>query len=347
MKLSDIAGRLNGEVQGDGTVEITGLSALDDATDGDLSFLANPRYAAAVSTTKASAVLVGADWEGESAAAIVRVANADRAFAQAAELLGPDPIRFEPGVHPSACIAESVQLGEGVHVGPHCVIAEHVSIGDRTVLMAGCYIGHRSAVGADAFFYPNVTVRENSLIGERVIVHAGSVIGSDGFGYIRVKGAWQKVPQIGRVVLGDDVEIGANVTIDRARFGDTVIAKGSKIDNLVQVAHNVRIGEHTAVAAQVGISGSTRIGSGVQLGGQAGLAGHLEVGDGAIVGAQAGVTKDVESGTFVSGYPAMPHATARKMHAHMMRIPVLKKQLSEMKERLAALEERLRKQEGV
>lgn len=338
MRLAELAERLQAVIEGDGAVEVTGLAALSEAGEGDLSFLANPRYASEVATTDASAVLVNADWRGASAAAILRVANADRAFAAAAELLAPPAIAFAPGVHAAAVVADSARLGADVHIGPGCVVADDAVIDERCVLMAGCYVGHRSRIGADAGLYPNVVVREDVRVGARVRLHAGCVIGCDGFGYVREDGQWRKIPQIGGVVLEDDVEIGANVTIDRARFGETVVSRGSKIDNLVQLAHNVHVGANTAIAAQVGISGSTRIGAGVRLGGQAGLAGHLQVGDGATVGAQAGVTKDVEAGTFVSGYPAMPHSAARRQHAHIMRIPAMKKRIKELEERIAALE---------
>ncbi len=340
MTAAEIAALIDGRVDGDPDGTIDGVAGLPEAGPTDLSFLTNPRYAGLVAETRAGAVLVAEDWQGEHPCPLIRVANVDAAFGQIAAALGPPPVAFAPGVHPTAVVAADAVLGEGVTVGPYCVIEPGARLGERTVLVAQCYIGHDAYVGADARLYPFVTVRERVRIGDRVIVHSGAVLGSDGFGYASVKGEWRKIPQIGTVEVGDDVEIGANVTVDRARFGKTVIARGAKIDNLVQIAHNVQVGEHTAMAAQVGISGSTRIGHHVQLGGQAGLAGHLSVGDNAVVGAQAGVTKDVPPGTFVSGYPAMEHRRATKLHAHVARLPELKQRLTALEGRLAALEER-------
>lgn len=338
MKLAEIAGRLGGRLQGDGNLEITGLSSLAEATAGDISFLANPRYTAAVAETRASAVLLADAWTGECPCAALYVENPDRAFAEVALMLSPPPVAFAPGVHPTAVIATDARLGAAVTVGPHVVIQPGAVIGDRTVLVAGCYVGHQAVIGSDCRLYAHVSIRERCVLGSRVIIHDGAVIGSDGFGYTPDKhGVWQKVMQLGIVQIGDDVEIGANVTIDRARFGKTRIGNGVKIDNLVQVAHNVQIGEHSVMASQVGISGSTRIGRHVQLGGQAGLAGHLHVGDGAVVGAQAGVTKDVPGNCFVSGYPAMEHRKATRLHAHLMRLPELKERVRELEAQVAAL----------
>ena len=339
LAIHELARRLGGCVEGDGLVEIKGVASLDAAVAGDLSFLGNPRYAAMVKTTKASAVLVNEAWQGESSSVLIRVKNADAAFAQAAVWLARPPIAYTPGIHPTAIIAEGVQLGQDVHIGPHCVIESGARVGDRTVLIAGCYVGRDCEVGADCRFYPLVSLREYTRVGSRVIVHNGAVIGSDGFGYVKEAGHWTKVPQVGVVEIGDDVEIGANTTIDRARFGVTRIGNGVKIDNLVQVAHNVTIGADTAIAAQVGIAGSSHVGCRVQMGGQAGMGGHLRIGDDSVVGGQAGVLKDVPAATFVSGYPAMPHDEARKAHAHMMRIPELKKRVGEIDQRLKALEE--------
>jgi UDP-3-O-[3-hydroxymyristoyl] glucosamine N-acyltransferase len=235
-------------------------------------------------------------------------------------------------------VADDAVLGEGVSIGPQCVIESGVRIGDRTVIGPGCCLGQATSVGSDCRFHALVSTREGTRIGDRVIIHNGAVIGSDGFGYVREDSGWKKIPQLGIVVIGDDVEIGANVTIDRARFGQTVIENGVKIDNLVQIAHNVVVGENTAMAAQVGIAGSAIIGKNTQFGGQSGAAGHLEVGDGAIVAGRGGVTKDVPAGAIVSDFPAIPHGQARKMHAHIKRLPDLKKKVDAMERRLAELE---------
>jgi UDP-3-O-[3-hydroxymyristoyl] glucosamine N-acyltransferase len=338
LTVAEIAARLGAPFEGDGAAEVGGVASLADARPGDLSFLSNPRYAAQVARTEASAVLVRDTWSGLATTALIRVPNPDAAFAQAvgwfARLVPPPPA----GVHPTAIVAEGVHLGPGVSVGPHCVLEAGARIGDRTVLGAGCWIGHAVTIGCDSWFYPQVSVREFCRIGDRAIVHNGAVIGSDGFGYLREGPHWKKIPQVGIVVIGDDVEIGANATIDRARFGETRIANGVKIDNLVQVAHNVTIERDTAIAAQTGIAGSARIGQRVQMGGQVGVAGHLEIGDDVIVGAQSGVSKDIPARTFVFGCPAMPHDKAFKVHAHMMRLPELKLKIEAMEARLQRLE---------
>ena len=338
MTLAEIAERVGGVVEGDGGVEITGVAALGDAGPGDISFLSNPRYASLMPGTGAAAVVVGEDWTGECPCAVVRVANPDKAFAEIAAEFGPEPIRHEPGVHETAIVAADAVLGKGVSVGPHCVIEPGARIGDRCVICAGCYIGHDSVLGIDCRLYPRVTVRERVKIGDRAILHPGAVIGSDGFGYVLEGPVWKKIPQVGTVEIGNDVEIGSNSTVDRGRFGKTVIEDGVKLDNLVQVAHNVRIGANTAAAGQAGISGSTSIGQNVMLGGQSGIAGHLRVGDQAAVGAQAGVTRDVPAQTYVSGYPARPHKEAARMHAHMARLPELKERVKELEKRIEELE---------
>jgi UDP-3-O-[3-hydroxymyristoyl] glucosamine N-acyltransferase len=338
MTVNDLAARVNGRVEGDGSVRISGVAALKDAEPGDISFLANPRYAAGVAETRASAVVVAADWTGKSSATIVRVGNPDAAFAEIVEQLAPPPVAPAPGIHPTAVIAADAVLGAGVSVGPHAVLEPGVRVGDRTAIGAGCCLGRATSIGRDGRLYPLVSTREGVAIGDRVIIHNGAVIGSDGFGYVREKTGWKKIRQTGTVAIGDDVEIGANVTIDRARFGKTVIGNGVKIDNLVQIAHNVEIGEGTAIAAQTGISGSSTVGRNAMLGGQTGIAGHLTIGDGAICGAQSGVTKDIPPGTFVSGYPAMPHDKAKRMHAHVMRLPELKETVKDLEKRVRALE---------
>ncbi len=338
MTVAELAARLGGVLDGAGGAEISGLASLADAGAGDVSFLANPKYAPDMPGTRAAAVIVAAAWTGACGAPLIRVAHADRAFAQAAVLLAPPAPHYPAGVHPGAFVAADAALAPDVSIGPACVIQPGAAIGARTVLVAGCYVGHGARIGADCVLHAHVSVREGCIVGARVIIHDGGVIGSDGFGYAPQGEAWAKIPQVGIVEIGDDVEIGANTTVDRARFGSTVIARGTKLDNLVQVAHNVRIGEHTAIASQAGISGSTHIGRCVQLGGQAGLAGHLEVGDRAMVGAQAGVTKNVPAGAYVTGYPAMPHQEAAKAHAHLMRIPALKAKIAGLEARIKALE---------
>ncbi|MEA2068466.1 MAG: UDP-3-O-(3-hydroxymyristoyl)glucosamine N-acyltransferase, partial [Verrucomicrobiota bacterium] len=310
-----------------------------EAAKGEISFLSNPKYAAQVAATKASAVIVPNDWVRPAKCALVRVENPDQVFAQAAELFYEAPPRPAAGVHPSAVVAESAQLGDGVSIGANCTVEEGVAIGANTVVSPNCHIGYKTLIGADCFLYPLVSTREFTEIGARVIIHNGTVVGSDGFGYaVLDDGLRTKIPQIGKVVIEDDVEIGANVAIDRARFGKTRIGKGTKVDNLVQIAHNVVIGEHSVLCGQAGISGSTTIGSRVIMAGQSGLAGHLQVGDGAIIGAQAGVMKDVPAKDFVIGSPAMPHLQFKKIVANTILLPKLKDRLKKLEERIERLE---------
>ena len=281
MKLSKIAEHIGGTIDGGSEVEITSVAGLKEASAGDISFLANPKYAAQVAETAASAVIVPIDWDRSVKCAIIRSENSDQAFAQVAELFYEKVPSAGAGVHPSAVVAASAQLGCGVSIGANVVIEEGVVIGGNTVIQANCVIGYKTVIGENCLFYPLVSTREFTEIGNNVIIHNGTVVGSDGFGYaVQEDGSRTKIPQIGKVVIEDDVEIGANVAIDRARFGKTKIGKGTKIDNLVQIAHNVVIGEHSVMCGQAGISGSSTIGSRVILAGQAGLAGHLEVGDG-------------------------------------------------------------------
>jgi len=338
MTLGDVLALCAGDlVGGDPACEIHGVGSLAEAQAEEISFLSNPRYSQQVADTRAAAVLVRRDWQGEHACALIRVDDPNRAFADVASALAPPPLEYAPGVHPTAVIHTDAVLGKAVHVGPHCVVEAGARIGDRSVLIAGCYVGHGARVGADCRLHAHVSLRPHCTLGDRVWIHDGAVIGSDGFGYApRPDGSWEKIPQLGTVEVGDDAEIGANVTIDRARFGKTRIGNGVKIDNLVQIAHNVQIDANTVMAAQVGISGSTRIGSGVQLGGQAGLAGHLQIGDRAVIGAQAGVTKSVAPGTFVSGYPAMDHRRATQLQAHLGRLPELKKRVQALEAKMPA-----------
>lgn len=337
--LKDIADKTGGTIECDGSMVITGLASLSDARSGDVSFLAKARYAHALTSTGASAVIVGRDWEGEAPCALLRVDNPDKAFMLAAELLVPPMPKAVPGVHPAAFVSDGVEVDPSASIGPMCVVEAGAKIGAGTVLMAGCYIGRESVVGADCLIYPNVSVRERVEIGDRAIIHCGAVIGSDGFGYVQEGLVWKKIPQVGTVIIGNDVEIGANAAIDRARFGATVIEDGVKIDNLVQIAHNVKVGANTAMAAQVGIAGSSVIGQNVQFGGQAGVAGHLSVGNHSVVGAQAGVTKDVPEKVFVSGYPAILHRDSMKMQANMMRVPHLKKKLADLEKKMKEFED--------
>ncbi|HMP97284.1 MAG TPA: UDP-3-O-(3-hydroxymyristoyl)glucosamine N-acyltransferase [Kiritimatiellia bacterium] len=337
--LSDIAGRLNAVVEGDAAIVINGVAGIRYAEPGDLSFVSQARYAADAATTKASALLVAKDWRYPVSAAVIRVDQPEAVFAEVASWFAAPAVTYAPGIHPTAVIASGAVIGSDVHIGPYCVIGPEVSLGDRTVLVGHNVLGSGVSIGDDGLLYPMVTIREYVKIGNRFIAHNGVVIGSDGFGYdVDGQGVRTKIPQIGIVEIGDDVEIGANSTVDRARFGKTRIGNGVKIDNLVMVAHNVTIGDHAVLVSQVGIAGSSSVGHHAILAGQAGVAGHLEIGPGALVLAQAGVTKDVPAKAVVMGFPATPQKEFATNQAALNRLPQLKKRLAELEARIAALE---------
>lgn len=339
MKLSELAGKIGGILEGNGDIEIQGVASISEALADQISFLANPKYAPAAAATGAAAVIVSEDWSAECSAALIRSKNPDAAFAKAAALFyTPVPVPV-PGVHPTAIVAEDFVLGEGVSIGPYCIVEAGAKVGPGTVISAQCYVGHRACIGRDSFLYPQVSVREDVEIGDRVIIHNGTVIGSDGFGYsVDADGVRTKIPQVGAVQVGNDVEIGANVCVDRARFGKTRIGNGVKIDNLVQIAHNVTIGDHAVIIAQVAIAGSTQIGDRVILAGQSAVAGHLKVGEGAVVAGKAGVSKDVAAGEYVMGMPAMPAQKFKRNLAASMLLPKLKERVVALEKRMQQLE---------
>jgi UDP-3-O-[3-hydroxymyristoyl] glucosamine N-acyltransferase len=323
-----------GEISGDPNLSIMGAASLAEATPGEITFYGNPRYLAAFRKTRASAAFVPEDFEEQIVGTQIRVANPSKAFEQVVLKFAPQPIVFPAGIHPSAVIGSGVSLGDNVAICAYVVVEPGAQIGDGTRLGAHSYIGHETTIGGGCLIYPNVTIRERIRIGERVIIHSGSVIGSDGFGFEMAAGGHKKVPQIGIVQIDDDVEIGANTTIDRARFGRTWIQEGVKIDNLVQIAHNVVIGKHSIIVAQVGIAGSVRIGSGVVIGGQAGIIGHIEIDDGTMIGAQSGVSKSLHGGTWWAT-PTVPLKEAKEQLAWVRR-------LGKLFERVRTLEEKLR-----
>lgn len=336
-RLKEIASLIHGEVVGDGDTPISGASGIKEAGEGDLTFLANPKYAHLLASTKAAAVVVEKGWKLSTDKPLIRVGNASLAFSALIEMFGPKKPVFAAGVHKLAVVSAKAKLGREVSVGPFAVIEEGAVVGDRTVIRSGAYIGHETTLGSDCHVYPNVTIRERCVIGSRVAIHSGSVIGGDGFGYVAVEGVHHKIPQIGRVVIEDDVEIGSNVTIDRARFDRTIIRKGTKIDNLVQIAHNCDIGENSIVVAQVGISGSTSIGKNVILAGQVGIVGHVSIGDNTIIGAKGGVSKNVPSNAYYIGIPAMDAKEFKKIYAAFVRLPLLLAKIREMEEVIASL----------
>ena len=335
--VNEIAAHIHGKVLGDGNVEIKSLSGIKEAQSGDITFVANSKYFSLIEKTKASAIICPENLTAEGKT-LIQTANPSLSFSKVVSLFMAAPPSPSLGIHPTAIIGRDVVLGADISIGPYVVIGNGARVGDRAVIGSQCFIGDQVSIGPDSLIYANVSIRERVTLGSRVIIHCGTVIGSDGFGFVQVEGRYEKIPQIGTVEVCDDVEIGANVTIDRARFDKTVIGRGTKIDNLVQVAHNVRIGEHCLIIAQVGISGSTIIEDRVVLAGQAGLAGHLTVGQGAIVAAQAGVASSVPPHTVVSGYPAKPHQTAKRINAHIQRLPVYVKKINELQKQMEALQ---------
>lgn len=339
LPLAEIAARTGATLEGDGSLAITGVAGVRDGGPGEISFVSQARYAADAAASKVSALIVARDWNKPVRAALLRADKPEETFANVARLFVPPPPRFAPGIHPSAVIDAAATVGEDVHVGPHVVIEAGAVIGGRSRLLAGVYVGHGARVGDDCVLHPNVSLREHVQIGHRCILHNGTVVGSDGFGYATGKdGIHRKIPQIGIVVIGDDVEIGANVTIDRARFGKTRIGNGVKIDNLVQIGHNCVIGDHSIIVSQVGISGSTILDHHVVIGGQAGLAGHIRIGAGTMIGAQTGVAQDTEPGSRLWGTPARPLKDMLELNALWTRLPDMRRKLAALEARLAALE---------
>lgn len=307
MTLGEVAAQTGGWVAPEAALqEISGLASLDDANPGDLAFFGNPKYLKALRKSRATAVLVPHGFGEEVSPVRIWVDDPGVCFAKLQPAFIPPAIEFPPGVHPTAAVSSEAAIGEGVFIGPFVVVEPGAKIGARSIIAAHSYIGHGVQIGEDCRIYPNVTIYERCTLANRVFIHSGVVIGADGFGYEFRDGAHQKIPQTGIVQIEDDVEIGANSTVDRARFGRTWIRRGTKIDNLAQIAHNVTIGENSILCAQVGISGSTRIGNFATLAGKAGINGHIEIGDGVLIGAMSGVTKSVAPGDIFFGAPAVP-----------------------------------------
>ena len=335
IRLDELARLVGGRVEGDASLPIRGVNGLAEAGPGEISFLANPKYAPLLASTRASAVVVP---EGiPCPVAALRAGNPDLAFARIAARFTEDVGRPAPGVHPAAVVSPRAKLGKDVAIGALTVVEDGAVIGDGTVLYPQVYVGAEAEIGPGCLLWPQAVVRERCRLGARVILHPGAVVGSDGFGFATEKGVHHKIPQVGIAVVEDDVEIGAGTTIDRARFGRTVVGRGSKLDNLVQVAHNVTIGPGCLVAAQAGISGSTRLGAYVVLGGQAGLSGHLEVGDRAIVTAQAGLAKDVPPGVMVGGEYAKEFKRHMKELGALGRLPEALEEIRKLRKEIAAL----------
>ena len=340
MKLRELAERLDCRLDGDGEIVVDGIAGLEQAGPRDVTFLANVRYASLVATTRAAAILLAED-AAPAPCAMLRSANPYLAFARAVGVFA-DHARPAPGIHDLTAIANDVELGEEASIGPFVTIASGARLGRRVVVGPGVTIGRQVVIGDDCEIRAHASIRDRTSIGCRVIVHDGAVIGSDGFGFAkRSDGTYEKIPQPGVVVIEDDVEIGANTTIDRPAIGETRIRAGTKIDNLVQVAHGVTVGRNSLLCAQVGIAGSARIGDDVVLAGQVGVAGHLEIGDRVVASAQTGIPNSVEVGQIVSGTPAIPNRAWLKASASFKQLPEMRRTVADLQARLAAIERRL------
>jgi len=333
--LKEIAERVAGRLEGDPGRRVSGVQPLDAAGPDDLSFLANPRYREAAAASRAGALLVRSEGRVEGRD-LVLVDSPYTALATVMELFFPRA-RPLPGVSPDAVVATGVVLGREVSIGPLVVVGDGCDLGERVVLMPGVVLGEQVTVGAGTVLHPRVVVYPHCVIGARVVIHAGAVVGSDGFGFGEEEGGRARIPQVGIVRIGDDVEIGAGTTIDRATFGETVIGRGSRLDNLVQVGHNVVIGDGSVIVAQAGIAGSTRLGRSVIMAGQSGAAGHLKLGDGAIVGAKSAVLAGLAPGAFVIGHPAIDHREWKRAQAAWRRLPDLLRRVQRLESTKTAL----------
>ena len=350
MKLRDIAALLKAELAGDADREIVRVAKIEEAGEGDLTFLANPKYARYLGETRASAVIVARsvslpEGRSENDVALLRVDDPYASFVHAVVAFHPPAPPVPPGIHPSAVIDPTARLGLDVRVAPCAVVGARCSVGDRTMIAPGVVLGEGVSIGDDCLLHARVVVREQCVVGNRVILQPGVVIGGDGFGFApQQDGTFEKIPQVGIVVIEDDVEIGANTTIDRATLGETRIKKGVKLDNLIQVAHNVVIGENTVSAAQAGISGSTKIGRSVMIGGQVGFTGHIEIADGTKIGAQSGVHRSVtKPNTIIFGYPAVPQREAFRIQGAVAQLPELLETIRKLQSEVAELRRRLDK----
>lgn len=338
--LHELCQFVKGELVGDGTIMISGAAKIDSAGSGEITFLANPRYKQYLAHTKASAVIVDKQTDPGLAIAHIKVDDVYYRFLQIFLLFNPRKELLEPGIHPTAVIHSTAIIGKEVAIGAQVVIGKNVRIGDSSKIFPGCVILDNVSVGEQCILYPLVSIREECQIGNRVIIHNGAVIGSDGFGFAPFEGRFHKIPQIGRVVIEDEVEIGANCTIDRATMGETIIHKGAKLDNLVHIAHNVEVGESTVMAAQAGISGSTKIGHHVMIGGQVGTVGHIAIGNYAQIGAQSGVSKSIPDKEIYFGYPARPIMRTKRIEAVINQLPELLKRIIHLEKELEKLQKK-------
>jgi len=334
LTLREIADAVGGTVEGNADTEITGAAAIQTADKGEISFIANKRYLKYLPTTQAAAVVLSPDTEC-SHIPVIRHPNPYLAFAQVVDLLYPETPLLTPGVDPNAVIEENTTISPSAAIGPLCHIRSGTSIGKGTQLVSSVFVGRNVSIGDNCLIYPGVRIMDNCKIAGNVIIHSSTVIGSDGFGFAQSEGGLKKIKQIGWVEIEDEVEIGSNTSVDRGALGPTRIGRGTKIDNLVQIAHNVEIGRNCIIVSQVGISGSTKIGDGVVLAGQVGIVGHLEIGDGAQVGAQSGVAKSVPAGKTVFGSPARDIMVTKRIDAALTRLPDLFKRVKKIEQKLS------------
>lgn len=330
LTIREIADMVRGTIdEGDQEKIIEGVSGLSDASSKDISFLSNMKYLNNIYTTQASAVLVAKDlkFDKNVSTVLIRVERSDIAFATILALIDKEKRPKQSGIHPNACIGKNVTVGNDVFIGPYVVIEDNARIGSNCHIGTGTYIGNECSVKDGSFLYPNVTVLRDVEIGVNAVIHSGTVIGSDGYGFVTEKGVHSKIPQIGGIRIGDNVEIGSNVSIDRGTTGNTLVGSGTKIDNLVHIAHNVKIGENCLIIGQVGISGSTTLGKNVTVAGQAGIIGHVRIGDNVVIGGGAAVIGSIPPGTVVSGSPARPHREAMKIQGYLRKLPELFKKV--------------------
>ena len=337
MKISEIANRLGGIIEGDKTLDISGISTLENAKEGEISFFVNQKYSNEAKTTKASAIIVGND-APSLPKTLIRHANPYLAFAKTIEMFHPVESP-PPSIHPTAWISDSAIIGDKVSIGAFTYIGENVVIEDKVLIKARCTIHSGAKIGESTLIHSGTVIREGVIIGKRCIIQDNAVVGSDGFGYAKQEdGRWYKIIQSGTVVIEDDVEIGACTTIDRAALGETRIAIGTKIDNLVQIGHGSSVGNNSLLCAQVGLAGTTKVGNDVILAGQVGAGGHLTIGDGVIATAQTGIANSIAAGEYISGSPSMKHETWLKASAAFSRLPLIHKKVRELEQRLAAFE---------
>ena len=341
LSLKEIAEKIGGELRGDPSIKISNTAEIEKAKPGEITFLANPKYLSKLATTQASAVIVDHRVTNLPNLPCIIVPDAYFAFMQTLLMFNQPRQMLATGVHKTAVVHSTAKLGKNVKIGAGVYIGAEVEVGDGTEIFPNCVVLDGAKIGANCRLYPLVSIREDCMIGDRVIIHNGAVIGSDGFGFAPHEGKFHKIPQVGKVVIESDVEIGANCTIDRATLGETRICSGTKLDNLVHIAHNVTVGPHSVIAAQTGISGSTKIGAHNMIGGQVGIVGHITIGNGVQIAAQSGVSKSIEDGQIVFGTPARPIMKMKRIEATLDHLPEMRKKIRQLEEKLALIEKKL------